>query len=140
MSAFITALSYEFTGSYQHGRPLYTLTSDLKYVFGDMTSPVAVIVVPDGFITDFASIPWPFDLLFKPNGPWAPAAALHDFLLTNDSISLIALDALFYEAELVLKVNAVIARLFYWSVRLYHTFIDRTRHRINWMKFERKVK
>jgi hypothetical protein len=38
------------------------------------------ITVPKGFVTDLASIPrWAWDIL-PPDGPWAKAAVIHDFL------------------------------------------------------------
>ena len=36
--------------------------------------------VPVGFETDFASIPRVARAIYAPDGPWAPAAVIHDFL------------------------------------------------------------
>ena len=38
------------------------------------------ITVPAGFITDFASVPWPFWSFIRPWGKWGKAAVLHDYL------------------------------------------------------------
>lgn len=120
-------------------RPLYALTADLIYDVGAYENPVATITVPSGFVTDFASIPWPLDLIFKPNGDYARAAVIHDFLCNNDRVSFMVVDSIFYEAELVLNVNKILAKAFYYAVRFYHTFVDRNRRRIDWLKFERKI-
>lgn len=37
------------------------------------------IVVPAGFRTDFASVPWMFRRLFPQDGPWTLAAVVHDY-------------------------------------------------------------
>ena len=138
MSSFRTKLQYEFTGSYQTNRPLYVLTADLIYDVGGTFTPVARISVPSGFITDFASIPWPIDLIFKPNGNYTKAAVIHDFLVQNKCVSFMVVDAIFFEAELVLKVNKILARAFYYAVRFYHTFVDKNRNRIDWLKIKNK--
>ena len=39
------------------------------------------IVIPRGFVTDFATIPWIFWAFFPRRGVWDKAAALHDYLL-----------------------------------------------------------
>ncbi|PKN39426.1 MAG: hypothetical protein CVU62_00250 [Deltaproteobacteria bacterium HGW-Deltaproteobacteria-2] len=51
---------------------------DMEYVIGKTS---AKIVVPKGFVTDFASIPqffWSFGL--SPNGQYSRAAIIHDYL------------------------------------------------------------
>lgn len=138
MSSFQNKLEFEFTNTYQSNRPLYVLTNDLVYIVGSPENPVAKITVPSGFITDFASVPWPIDLLFKPDGDYAAAAVIHDFLVQNKRVSFMVVDALFFEAELVLKVNKILARAFYYAVRFYHTFVDKNRNRIDWLKIKNK--
>lgn len=39
-----------------------------------------VIVVPEGFVTDFASIPRLFWIILTPDGQYTQAAVLHDYL------------------------------------------------------------
>lgn len=52
----------------------YTLKRDLWY-FGKRDT----FMVPAGFVTDLATIPWPLSILLPPDGPWARPAILHDF-------------------------------------------------------------
>ena len=132
MSSFTEPLEYEFTGSLYHGRPLYITTKDFSYRFGSVKEPVSVFLVPAGFKTDLASIPWPFKLFFPPDGPWAKAAVLHDFLCVNLGVSNIAKDAIFYEALKVLNINPVIAFCFFMSVRIYHDFFSPDRKSEAW--------
>jgi len=56
----------------------WVLMRDLNYRIGDSA---LVVVVPKGFVTDFASIPevfWSADL--SPNGKYSKAAIVHDYL------------------------------------------------------------
>jgi hypothetical protein len=39
-----------------------------------------IVRVPVGFITDFASIPFPFSAIWPPTGPYGKAAVVHDML------------------------------------------------------------
>lgn len=71
----------EVPGGGVDGRPLVRLTRPVDYrariwpLEGE-----SVILVPAGFVTDFASIPWGVRNLFPPNGPWARPAIIHDLL------------------------------------------------------------
>ena len=38
------------------------------------------IRVPEGFVSDLASFPWFLRWYYPPDGPWAPAAVVHDWL------------------------------------------------------------
>lgn len=55
------------------------LEPPLVYEVGELGSG-QLIVVPAGFATDLASIPWPARGLLPPDGPWAKAAVVHDYL------------------------------------------------------------
>lgn len=61
----------------RNGRSLWAVQRPLEYRTGDGDE---LIVVPPGFVTDLASVPrfvWSF---YPPDGPWAKAAIIHDFL------------------------------------------------------------
>lgn len=70
----------------------WELTEDLT-----LTTPAGdVIVVPAGFVTDFASIPRVFwSLIGDPGGPWAPAAVVHDYLYRTGLLPRAEADAIF---------------------------------------------
>ena len=56
------------------------------------------VIVPGGFVTDFASVPrllWP---LCPPHGYSKKAAVVHDFLYTQDDCARVIADAVFLTA------------------------------------------
>jgi hypothetical protein len=62
---------------YRQGRPLYVMRDNFYWCDRNNGH---VIVVPSGFVTDFASIPMPARLVLPSDGPYAPAAILHDYM------------------------------------------------------------
>ena len=79
-------------------------------------------VIPAGFVTDFASVPWPFWSFIRPWGRWGKAAVLHDWLYQNHQavwISRKGADRMFLEAMVVLEVAPWRRRLMYWGVRAF---------------------
>ena len=120
MSSFTTPLQYVTTGTFDKGRPIYRLTEEFDYCVGDLDQPLDVIHVPVGFLTDLASIPWMFRFIFHPDGPWAKAAVVHDFMCTSTPwISPELQDAIFLEAMHVLGVWMPVRYGFFLSVRIY---------------------
>lgn len=83
------------------------------------------VTVPQGYLTDLASIPRPFWWLLQPFDPqYAAAAVLHDFLLSwqsidGDPFDHATADAIFYEAMRILGVPLWKAVLMYLAVRLW---------------------
>ena len=63
----------------KNGRELATLGEPLLWGVEGPEGPTWIIV-PEGFVTDFASVPRLFWSIFPPLGPWALAAILHDWL------------------------------------------------------------
>jgi len=64
--------------SIRAGRSLWAVQRALEYQAGD--DPEELIVVPPGFVTDLASVPRAVWSFYPPDGPWAKAAIIHDFL------------------------------------------------------------
>jgi hypothetical protein len=63
------------------------------------------ILVPDGFLTDFASIPRVLrSVIGDAAGPYAPAAVVHDFLYRTGLVPRAEADAIFREAMGELKI------------------------------------
>jgi hypothetical protein len=73
----------EVVGKTRGGRCCVRLISPLEYRVGHADSAEAIIV-PAGFETDFASIPWGLWNLFPPWGPHARPAIIHDFLYARE--------------------------------------------------------
>ena len=80
--------------------------------FGDLA-------VPEGFVTDFASIPRALWAIYPPNGKWAPAAVLHDFLYRTGTRTRAEADALFLAGMAVLRVPVARRFVMYLAVRCF---------------------
>lgn len=125
MSSFTTPLEYELYGyDGKKKRKIFRITKEFEYRIGDFDSPFGVITVPVGFLTDFASVPWFLTRWFKPDGPWAKAAVIHDYMLVRiDSTKMthtrVVADSIFYEAMLVSNVGPILSYLFYMMVRTW---------------------
>lgn len=55
-------------------------------------------VVPKGFVTDFATVPFPFTLVVPRSGGHNPAAVLHDWLYVTTPIKRREIDLIFVNA------------------------------------------
>lgn len=90
----------------------------------DETKPLALrcltrILVPDGFESDFASIPrffWP--IIGHPAGKYAQAAVLHDFLYRNAYFKRVRCDEIFREACAVLGVSKLKTWILWLGIRI----------------------
>lgn len=92
--------------------------SDIKNEKGMVT----LVIVPDRFITDFASLPrWPSFIrsVFIKNGKHRPAAVVHDYLCRlGKAFPRRKADAIFLEAMKVVGVKRWHRRIMYWAVRI----------------------
>lgn len=98
-----------------HGRAYWRLLVPFRH-----ERPGVRVVVPAGFLTDFASVPrflWP---IFPPTGPWQRAAVVHDWLYTRaaDCPRFLA-DALFRDAMQAAGVPAWRRVAAYYAVRCF---------------------
>jgi len=102
-------------------RQLWKLEAPLTYsqpVNGNRNSGTT-ITVPAGFVTDFASVPWPLWPLVPPTGPWNKASVIHDYLCKHPKVSRFWADATFRECMYRLGVPAWRRVLMYYAVRCY---------------------
>lgn len=122
----------EIPGKVREGRQCVLLLEALEYRVGADDSP-EVIVVPAGFETDFASIPFGARNLFPALGPWGRPAIVHDFLYETRGTGLFdgtrwitrakpytraEADAVFCEAMQVVGVPAWRRAIMYRAVRI----------------------
>ena len=113
MSQFTTPL----IGSYNDDMTLFTITE--KFCYQDrIRKPYTLWCVPNGFVTDFASIPKWLHWLMPPIGRYGKAAVIHDYLYVNAIESKEYADNIFYDAMLVLKVSKWKAKIMYLGVKL----------------------
>lgn len=80
------------------------------------------IVVPEGFVTDFASTPKSLYPIFPPIGIYNKAAMVHDFLYSAEcpvAIERAQADLFFLQAMAVLKVPKWKRKLMYFAVKFF---------------------
>jgi hypothetical protein len=82
-----------------------------------------VIEVPQGFVTDFASVPRIFWRIIPPWGEYSPAAVVHDWLYTKAECTRKEADDIFLELMARLGVPLVVRTAMYWAVRIGGGFV-----------------
>jgi hypothetical protein len=95
---------------YRHARVRCTM--DVWY------STTRYVMIPSGFVTDFASVPRIFWRVFPPLGPWAPAAVAHDLLYARGEVARKEADRRFYGAMRLTGVPWLSATILYLGVRV----------------------
>lgn len=94
----------------------WELQETLEYYSGEIEK---VIVVPKGFKTDFASVPWFFRRVFPKDGEYSQAAVVHDYLCDRKRYDSRVAAVIFREAMLDLGVAKIKAHAMYLAVRLF---------------------
>jgi len=97
------ALIIQDTGKIVKGRPVYILLRPLKFTY-QINGGGLEIEIPQGFETDFASIPRIFWPILPPTGRYSKAAVLHDYLYGLPNCSRFLADAMLREAMYQLDV------------------------------------
>ena len=77
------------------------------------------IKVPEGFKTDFASVPRGLWNIFPPTGEYGKAAVIHDFLYRCTNVDRKICDQVLLEGMEVLGVGWLSRKLVYRAVRLF---------------------
>jgi len=106
------------TGKNCNGRQLFELQQSLTFTYG-VNGGGWTYTVPKGFVTDFASIPRIFWMVFPPIGKYARAAVIHDYLYRLKGCSRFTADAVFREAMYQLCVPVWKRILIYYAVRIF---------------------
>mgnify|MGYP003393857503 CR=1 FL=1 len=96
----------------------WKVSRDFRYYVGQEDSSDC-IDVPEGFVTDFASVPRPFWIIFPPDGQYTQAAVLHDFLYSEKKRKRAECDRIFLEAMTVLNVPPWKRWVMYLAVRIF---------------------
>lgn len=113
MSSFTTPLKLE----YLDGRKWKVLEEFDYWIGEEVTSEL--VVVPAGFITDFASIPRVFWRILPPTDTYGKAALVHDQLYKTGVKTRAESDKIFLEAMEVLGVPAWKRYSMYWALRAF---------------------
>ena len=112
MSKFTTPAILEMLDDYR-----WRLVEPFEFWLTD--TPDDVIYVPEGYVTDLASVPRLLWALFPPHGRYAKAAIIHDWLYDNALRTKAEADRIFLDAMTVLGVPRWRRRLMYLAVRLF---------------------
>ncbi|EEU6555214.1 DUF1353 domain-containing protein, partial [Salmonella enterica] len=78
-----------------------------------------VIEVPAGFVTDLASVPRIFWTILPPDGKYAKAAIIHDWMYDNALRTKKEADLIFLDGMTVLGVPKWKRIIMYYAVRLF---------------------
>lgn len=76
------------------------------------------IVIPDGFVTDFASVPRIFWRIIPPWGEYSPAAVVHDYLYLVGTLKRGVVDKIFLQIMTQLGVSLWKRQVMYIAVRI----------------------
>lgn len=96
----------------------YRLTAPLVYQ-DSLNGGGIRVSVPEGFVTDYASIPRPLWWLYPPDGSYALPAVVHDYLYRNCRCSRFLADAIFRDAMRSVGVPVLRRIAIYYAVRFF---------------------
>lgn len=120
MSKFTTPLKVQMHDDCKN----WTLLEEFEYYRTD--NPESKLIVPKGFVTDFASIPRIFRNILPVTGtkknPYGKSAVLHDFLYDRTCVycySRKEADDIFLESMKAVGVSKFVSYLLYYSVRWF---------------------
>jgi hypothetical protein len=98
--------------------PIYFLTKPITWTPNPGQTGFEPVHVPRGFVTDFASIPRLFWTALRPDGDYAHAAIVHDYLYWNQATSKDAADSIFKLSMEDLHVPPVTVKGIHLAVQL----------------------
>jgi len=113
MSQFTTPCRVEVVG-----KNLFRLIEPFEYHVGEYPSE-QVIIVPENFLTDFATVPRIFWSIISPIDNHAKAAVLHDWMYEVHYAKKSECERIFKEALEVLEVKKWKIFCLYWGVYLF---------------------
>lgn len=119
---FSKRLRLDDLGTTDSGRPLFKLAEPFTFSKNDGEPLGLHVCVPNGFVTDFASVPRIFWRIFPPSGQYNRAAVVHDYLCFTKGCSRFMADAVFREAMRELGVPRWKRIMMYLACRAYSIF------------------
>jgi len=97
--------------------PVYIVLRDLNWKPNNPENGVYEVTVPEGFVTDLASIPPIFYAVLRPDDKYAHAAVVHDYLYWKQNRSRREADRILLSAMEDLEVSKAVRLLIYRAVR-----------------------
>lgn len=113
MSSFTNRL----TLTYLPKKNMWRTERSFTYCIGEEDSEDQIIV-PEGFETDLASVPWPACMFITRSGRYNQAAVLHDYLYHCHNRKREDCDCIFLEAMEILGVSWWKRKLMFRAVRM----------------------
>jgi hypothetical protein len=98
--------------------PIYFLTAPISWTPNPGQERYGAVTVPPGFVTDFASIPRVFWSLLRPDGEYAYAAVVHDYLYWTQTRARDEADNIFKIAMEDFEIEAPKVKAIYGAVRI----------------------
>lgn len=130
------------------GKNYWRVTTPFRYYIGHEGSD-KYVDVPLCFLTDGASVPFPFSLLIPARGEYSQATTLHDYLCEHYEITQVIngvatqvkidrkeVDRILYEAMRVLEVSAISRNVIQAGVDAYRIVTRPTKPKIDKRKVE----
>jgi hypothetical protein len=108
-------------GTLQIGRfrdPYYYLLNPISWRPSENDGPLPTVAVPNGFVTDLTSIPRLFWTMLRPDGDYAYAAILHDYLYWTQTTSRETADRIFKAGMADFSIAAATIAAIYNAVRV----------------------
>lgn len=97
--------------------PIYFLTAPISWTPNPGQERYKAVTVPKGFVTDFASIPRIFWSALRPDGEYAYAAVVHDYLYWTQVLPRDEADGIFKMAMEDFEVGTLTSGAIYTAVR-----------------------
>ncbi len=98
--------------------PVYFLTAPISWTPNAGQERYSAVTVPQGFVTDFASIPRVFWSALRPDGEYAYAAVVHDYLYWTQTRSREEADNILKMVMEDFDVGAITVEAIYGAVRV----------------------
>lgn len=100
--------------------PIYFLLKPIEWKPSQLEkSKLPTVTVPEGFVTDLASIPWPlWSTGLRPDGSYTFAAIVHDYLYWSQTTKRAEADSILKLAMRDLKVSPSVIETIYAGVRV----------------------
>jgi hypothetical protein len=99
---------------------LWYVEKEFTYYIGE--DEIESVTVPEGFVSDLASVPRGLWNICPPDGSYTQASVLHDFCCLYATWPISKTDYIFYESMKVLGVPQWNRWMMWTAVRIFHFF------------------